>query len=136
MSRATADRPFEYVLVPSLALARVRPDPGPFGGRFTPGQPVSTFPNRGGDAVLVVPSPEACPRQAGAHLARFVCDAPEVLIHSLWIELGRAVQEWWIAREDALWTSTSGLGVHWLHLRLDSRPKYYQHAPYRRPPGP
>jgi hypothetical protein len=30
-----------------------------------------------------------------------------------------------------LWLSTSGLGVAWLHVRLDERPKYYTHAPYR-----
>ena len=30
-----------------------------------------------------------------------------------------------------LWLSTSGAGVAWLHVRLDDRPKYIQHAPYR-----
>ena len=30
-----------------------------------------------------------------------------------------------------LWVSTSGAGVYWLHLRLDSDPKYYTYAPYR-----
>ena len=30
-----------------------------------------------------------------------------------------------------LWVSTSGAGVYWLHLRLDSYPKYYTYAPYR-----
>ena len=24
-----------------------------------------------------------------------------------------------------------GLGVYWLHVRLDDRPKYYTHVPYR-----
>lgn len=32
-----------------------------------------------------------------------------------------------------LWVSTSGLGVSWLHVRLDSRPKYYTYAPYKQP---
>ena len=27
--------------------------------------------------------------------------------------------------DQKLWVSTSGLGVFWLHLRLDSYPKYY-----------
>jgi len=27
--------------------------------------------------------------------------------------------------------STAGMGVYWLHVRLDTRPKYYQHTPYR-----
>ena len=30
-----------------------------------------------------------------------------------------------------IWLSTAGHGVAWLHVRLDSRPKYYLHAPYR-----
>ncbi|WP_391540805.1 DUF6940 family protein [Halomicronema hongdechloris] len=30
------------------------------------------------------------------------------------------------------WVNASGLGVAWLHVRLDTRPKYYQHEPYRR----
>lgn len=25
-------------------------------------------------------------------------------------------------------------GVYWLHLRLDTRPKYYTHAPFRAAP--
>jgi len=29
------------------------------------------------------------------------------------------------------WLSTAGLGVYWLHLRLDSRPKYYRYQPYK-----
>jgi len=29
------------------------------------------------------------------------------------------------------WVSTAGMGVPWLHVRLDTRPKYYRHAPYR-----
>jgi len=29
------------------------------------------------------------------------------------------------------WVSTSGLGVAWLHVRVDSKPKYYSHEAYR-----
>ncbi len=30
-----------------------------------------------------------------------------------------------------LWLSTAGGGVAWLHVRLDSRPKYYGYSPYK-----
>jgi len=33
--------------------------------------------------------------------------------------------------ETPLWASTSGAGVAWLHIRFDTRPKYYIHLPYR-----
>jgi len=39
--------------------------------------------------------------------------------------------ETWLGRGDRLWISTAGLGVTWLHVRIDSSPKYYTHAPYR-----
>jgi hypothetical protein len=32
---------------------------------------------------------------------------------------------------EKIWMSTCGTGVYWLHLRLDSKPKYYTYAPYR-----
>ena len=28
------------------------------------------------------------------------------------------------------WLSTSGLAVHYLHVRIDKRPKYYNHQEY------
>ena len=31
-----------------------------------------------------------------------------------------------LEEQPKVWLSTSGLGVYWLHVRLDSRPKYYQ----------
>jgi hypothetical protein len=33
--------------------------------------------------------------------------------------------------EQPLWLSTAGTGIFWLHVRLDSRPKYYTYQPYR-----
>jgi hypothetical protein len=33
-----------------------------------------------------------------------------------------------------VWLSTAGAGVAWLHVRLDDRPKYYGHGPYRQRP--
>ncbi len=32
---------------------------------------------------------------------------------------------------DGAKVSTNGLGVAWLHVRLDTRPKYYTFQPYR-----
>ena len=47
----------------------------------------------------------------------------------LWAAVGVAVKE--ALGEQPLWVSTSGLGVYWLHVRLDSSPKYFQHTPYK-----
>ena len=29
-----------------------------------------------------------------------------------------------------VWLSTAGDGIAWLHVRMDPRPKYYQHTEY------
>jgi hypothetical protein len=127
----TLARPFEFVLLDSPGLAR-RPDAAAFAGHFAGAAAgVATFPNLGGDAVLVVPCPLADPAAYG-HLAAFVRHAPEAQRHALWRAVGRAMGR----RVGAapVWLSTAGAGVSWLHLRLDDRPKYYGFAAYRPPP--
>ena len=32
--------------------------------------------------------------------------------------------------ESPVWVSTAGMGVSWLHVRFDSRPKYYRWGEY------
>jgi hypothetical protein len=49
---------------------------------------------------------------------------------ALWIEVAEVHDG--AMGEEPRWLSTSGLGVFWLHVRLDQRPKYYAHTPYRR----
>ena len=34
-------------------------------------------------------------------------------------------------RSSPVWLNTDGSGVPWLHVRLDSKPKYIKHAEYR-----
>lgn len=132
VSRGTADRLVEVVLTDSPALAAITPDPGPFRRKFTPGQPIASFRSLGKDAQLISPSPALTPHRAGPHLAAFLRHAPPHLIEALWQTLGHAVEAHWRASDKPVWVSTSGLGVHWLHLRLDQRPKYYVHQPFTR----
>jgi hypothetical protein len=128
LTTASVTRPFECVFVASPLLARYPPDPAPFAEFFTPGCSVATFENLGKDAVLVAP----CPGAAGsnfAHLASFVATATPAQQSALWQAVAVAMESR-IGRS-ATWLSTAGLGVFWLHVRLDSRPKYYRYAPYR-----
>jgi hypothetical protein len=130
VTAATASRPFECVFVSSPELARMRPEPEAFAEHFRPDTSVVTFANLGGDAMLVAPCPAA---QGGgfAHLASFVATATPGHASDLWQAVGTAMQRRLGA--SPVWLSTAGLGVAWLHVRLDSRPKYYRHAPYLRP---
>ena len=125
-------RRFGCVLVEDPGLDRPS-DPEAFAeplGRSPDGD-VAAFENLGGDALLVVPARRA-PAEVYVHLARFVRRAPVAQSQRLWQAVARAVQ----ARLDVepLWLNTAGDGVAWLHVRLDSRPKYYRYHPYTVPP--
>ena len=43
----------------------------------------------------------------------------------------REIEKRLAASRDRFWISTAGLGVPWVHVRLDRRPKYYQYDRYR-----
>jgi len=129
VSAQTMSRDFECVFVVSPALARMPQDPEAFAEHFRPDRSVVTFGNLGGDAVLVAP----CPGGHGSnysHLASFVATAPASQQDALWQAVGQALEKR-IGASPA-WVSTAGLGIAWLHVRLDDRPKYYRHTPYAR----
>ena len=133
ISRSMASRVFEHVLVNSPALAAVTAEGGAFARRFASAGAdalVTRFSNLGGDACLIAPCPRVS-RLAYPHLAAFARHAPLTQQHALWEAVGRAAGE--RLSLAPLWISTSGLGVSWLHVRLDSVPKYYTYVPYRRP---
>lgn len=125
------DAPFECVAVASPMLAHQKADARPFAEPFSEGADarVVSFDNLGGDARLVAP----CPTDAAAdycHLASFLRTAPEGQVAELWRAVAEAVQRR-LSEREVFWVSTAGLGVSWLHVRLDDRPKYYRHGPYR-----
>ena len=127
VTAATVNKPFEFVMLDSPGLAR-RPDTQAFADHFTDKASVVTFPNLGGDAILVVPCPVVEPSAYG-HLAAFVRLAPEAQRHALWQAVGDAMSQRVSAKP--VWLSTAGAGVSWLHVRLDDRPKYYGFGEYR-----
>jgi hypothetical protein len=131
LTELSVAEPFECVVVDAPQLAHCVAEADTFAahigdGRGTDG--ARTFPNLGGDAWLVAPC-ENGPLDHYAHLAKFVREANSAQRHSFWKEVGRAVER--RLGGEPIWLNTEGTGVHWLHMRLDSAPKYYVHEPYR-----
>ena len=131
ISARTVDRPFECVVLddPCLDCA---PEPWVFAAYFanqTEENSALAFANLGHDAVLVVPRPLGR-EDAYGHLAAFLRRAPIVQTHALWRQVGLETQRR-LTQPGPTWLSTAGGGVAWLHVRLDTRPKYYRHTPYR-----
>lgn len=121
---------YEYVAIRSESLTCCEADPDAYAAQLNDAmKTVVAFPNLGGDALLVAPRPMAA-LQTYAHIAAFVRAAPPAQQHALLQTLAGAIDQVLDKTERPIWISTSGLGVAWLHVRLDTWPKYYQHRPY------
>lgn len=131
LTAQTLERPFEFVLLDAASFASRRTDTRSFADHFDRDESdagIVSFENLGRDALLVVPTPRTKDDVYG-HLATFVRRAPETQIDALWQRVGDVMTE--RVGDKPIWLSTAGGGVAWLHVRLDSTPKYYSHAPYR-----
>lgn len=134
ITAADVERPFEFAILDGPELSDL-PDPHSFEEHFVKAnarESAVVFANLRRDAILIVPCPRAA-MSAYAHLAAFVRMAPAAQQDGLWKLVGEAMQH--RLGTKPVWLSTAGAGVAWLHVRLDDRPKYYRHDPYRRDPG-
>ena len=139
VSRKTLDETiFEFMLMPANALNGVAADHSPFDEYLsspgTASSHVISFLNLGRDAMLVVPRPLTTASHY-AHLSEFITTAPRQQANLLWQRVGEGARKQLSSHADddkKLWISTSGMGVYWLHVRLDSVPKYYNWIPYKK----
>jgi len=121
------DEVFEFVLVSADVFTRLQPERKYFEKYFNTNESVVTFPNLGGDAQLIVPT-DVSEDEYYTHLAAFVRNAPQEQIERFWQMVGEQYEA--LIGDLPRWLSTSGLGVYWLHVRVDTRPKYYQYQPF------
>jgi len=122
------EQSYEFVIVGTDSFNGKKPNPNPFHAYFSDDNPVVSFPNLGKNAQLVVPCPNS-PNEVYTHLGSFIRNALYPQIDTFWQQIGKAMDQG--INEKPIWLSTSGLGVYWLHARLDQRPKYYTHTPYK-----
>jgi|AntDeeMinimDraft_5_1070356.scaffolds.fasta_scaffold17043_1 hypothetical protein len=127
VTNATLNQPFEFVITNSPGID-IPPDAEPFASYLNEGDnEPAVFDNLGKDATLIVP---ALPDEDlnYSHLAVFIQHAPKEQQHQLWKKVGKVTQQQ--ISTEPIWLNTAGGGVAWLHIRLDSRPKYYRHQAY------
>lgn len=135
---ASSAVPYEFVLASSSSVARLtRADHKTFGSKFRaakkPGAGAVCFTNLGGDATLCAPMPSSTmPPNSFAHAASFFSAASSAESRPLWSSVGSALLHHFEAAPlRPVWLSTAGLGVSYLHVRLDSSPKYYVYTPFK-----
>ena len=140
---------FEFALINEPALQRFAessPDRYAFNEHFetclqksngVDKKTVCSFANLGGDASLVSPLPQPNVKdEYYSHLAIFVRNAPKEQISEFWREAATTHLDVLKQRRrdnntKTTWFSTNGMGVSWLHLRIDSWPKYYSYTPFK-----
>jgi len=128
INKETLKDSFEFVLVKSSRLKDLKPDSSRFLKYFKDDEQVVTFSNLRGDAHLIVPTPLGEQRYY-AHLAAFVRFASLDQQIALWKLVATTFET--LIGDTPKWLSTAGLGVSWLHIRIDSKPKYYRYQSYK-----
>lgn len=132
---------YEFVLVSTGTFHHVGTDYGAFRDKFDSercknnGLNACEFPNLGNDAIMVTPKgvEGETHREKYTNLMSFLREGDEEEIDGFLKLVGVSAEK----RVDEMgsldtWISTSGLGISWLHLRLDSRPKYYTYRDYKK----
>lgn len=128
LSMQTLDNKFEFVLINAVGLLSRSTDSLTFNHYFQQtDELVVEFKSLGGDATLIAPVPHAG-HEIYNHLAVFARNAPESQIDALWQMAGDVMNR--DTGTQPLWFNTEGGGVAWLHVRVDTRPKYYGYAKY------
>lgn len=128
MTNDTLENDYECNIINSDFLAGRSPDSQTFSQYFDNSKKVVTFPNLGHDAELIVP----CPKKENScytHIGSFVRKADDNQIDDFWRITGSETLD--SIGSKPKWLSTSGLGVFWLHARIDTVPKYYQTKEYK-----
>ena len=119
---------YEFSVRPASRLATFKADPSRYQAYFTTA-PIVSFLSLGKDCQLVVPGPHDMTTNY-THLLTFLRTASAEQKAAFWQAISQHLQGRLSAAP--LYLSTHGMGVPWLHVRLDERPKYYSNHMYRR----
>lgn len=135
-----SSKQFEFVLIPTTAFNNVEADCTAFSEHIARncalGNVEMVFKSLGKDATLISPCPVLKSGCTYTHLYKFIQHserkAAEKFLGTIGIQFLSILNEKVLSNDKSgVWLSTSGLGIPWLHVRLDSRPKYYQYKGYK-----
>jgi len=126
---------FEFTATKSTELSKIKQDFSSFWEHISKNRReyACSFQNIGGDATLIVPIPIGVSQNKYLdykNISNFTENAELNQRKYFWkkvaIELSKDLESDGKPR----WLSTNGLGVHYLHIRIDKKPKYYSFENY------
>jgi len=86
------------------------------------------FLNLGQNARLIIPTKKS-EEEIYNHFSRFLRYAGNNQKVALFNRVGCKIRDE-IKLQKSIWLSTAGAGVIWLHVRMDTRPKYFKTTMY------
>lgn len=131
MSRQSLMDTYQFIVAKTMAFHGTKADSSAFEAHFEGPSMTTVFPNLSQTAQLVVPCPSATYPDGFAHMGCFIRKADDQQLDAFWRLIGQTLHQHFQVSEAPIWLSTSGLGVPWLHVRLDQTPKYYTFEPYK-----
>lgn len=120
---------YECIIYRTHAFDKKSVDEDAFKDFISSNHLITSFPNLGKNAMLIAPTKQneaACYK----HFGIFLQQAGKEQILALFQEIGKLTLEQ-INEKEQIWLNTSGMGVFWLHIRLDTIPKYYKTKRYK-----
>jgi len=133
LSQDTKDDVFHYSLTPAPQLKNAQANITTFAQNSAMiiavqnNELVTSFENISKSSMLIVPTLINDHILNKAHyisLYHFIKHAPKKEIEQFWSKWSAETQKQ-LQQNKTIWMSTHGTGVHWLHGRLDTTPKYY-----------
>ena len=82
-------------------------------------------PNLGKDSIMVVPTADKNKQYPSLFL--FMETASEEKQKALWKLVAKETKKM-LKKFDRVWINSNCLGVHYLHVRIDTKPKYYEES--------
>lgn len=130
LTKQTITKAYECILQKSKNLDSRTLDEQAFADYLHTSNGAEDFLNLGKNARLVIPTKQS-KAEIYKHFGSFLFNAEALQIQVLFNKVGTVVQQE-IERQPMIWLNTAGMGVIWLHIRMDTKPKYYKTINYRR----
>jgi len=130
LTQKTIERSYECILQKSKTLDRGTINEKAFEDYIHTADVAVDFLNLGKSARLVIPTKKS-EAEIYKHFGSFIFNAENDQIQALFNRIGTIVQQE-IKEKPMIWLNTAGMGVIWLHVRMDTKPKYYKTKNYKR----
>lgn len=124
----TLNTPYQERYIPDSRLLQLQQDSTSFNKEIKKAiqkgnKYATSFTNLGGDAILIIPIPRT--GKNFTTIKDFIDNASITHQREFWKYASKIIKQQ-LKLQKGVYISTHGLGVPYFHLRLDTKPKYYQ----------